>query len=151
MNLHECMQNQPADELIYIGASTSYFFIGYKDEYFNDIEKISKEYIDAGNRSYTNRKARLFWLQNKPIKIATGETYQYAVNERYRYLKNYLQYVNESKEYVESFTPLQTREVVEVSKKELFEQGIRILVKGGESGKWWFRNEYVTKTVQRDS
>lgn len=154
MTLNEVVMQQKDDELLYIGAGSNYLFIGTKEEYFKDIEGISNHYYDTNRRFFEKRKADLYWCQNNPIKVLYRvgmkymDSYQLDVEQRFKRMRNLLSGVIELKTYLDNFVPFEDREVVEISRKELFEPGTRLLITGRETGRWWFRKEYQTKTVQ---
>lgn len=172
MTLRELFNKVDDSTVLYIGSNSGFFFIGTKEEYYNDIPKIEKYYYDLFLTRFNNARNRFvdtmkgfksFMIVCPPIpdeKMIASlslnfDEYLKRVNHEVKIQTNKVKNANETmlqaKHIFGSFhAPFLDREVVSVyKKKSAGEDGYAVVIKGDEAGRYWLRKEYKTKTVEK--
>lgn len=145
MTLIEYMSRADNESLYYIGAKSSFLFIGKRARFMQDIEELEDHNVKRWNRIYKAAQDNLRICNDKGVPSDPKEQEEYCkkmdelgarVLALARYLKNY--------------KPLIEREVIELYEKEVG-AGQVIIIDGLETGHYWFEKEYDTKKVEKDT
>ncbi len=132
MLLKDRINKASDDEILFIGASSSFFFIGTKAEYEKDIEGIQNDYIKEAERLISVNKSRL-----NPSDLPEKRRKAYE-----RTIKNLT-------DYIKNFTPFGCRKIVGEYPRGI-EKGTILVTEGKETGGYWFRSEYLEKTLPQN-
>lgn len=145
--LNDVIENWEGDDDFFIGAKSSFFFIGNKNEYPDGIKEANEFYLNVYRKEYEDINDFFAETVYKPIKPKNEETMtKYAA--RLRILANRIE--NESKEVIEIYkrwqthVDLQDRKIIDAYLKiQPSEPGIVFIVEGKDSGRFWFKEEYL--------
>lgn len=168
ITLKERIENLESGEILHIGSGSGFFFIGSKTKAKKDIPGISNRFIRTARNKlkalsreleameeqgcphveiqlfgYKSKKADLLITQNtKEINSQLKTKYDVHLNDTRQSFKN-------TNRYVENFVPVMEREIIEEYPR-LSEDGIVVIVKGGEAGAYWYKKEYDSKQVPQE-
>lgn len=124
--------------VMYIGGQSSFIFVGNKETYEKDIEKISKRLIEAAKRLREKNMNYMETLVGKLFDPMSGEK---EISETKIKLKGCYENVNGLKKYIQNFKPVMYRRVIDMYPR-IQNDGIIIIIEGKEIGKYWTRKEY---------
>lgn len=166
MILKTYMSRQGDDDTIFVGSKSGYFFIGNKNKFKEDIQGINEKYINTCTGTLESSKHRLEWLtqtgEPKEVKIVeymdenchiVRETIpvEILVERYWKQMEKTKTTIAECERYLNNFTPLETRKVIEINDNKILCDGKICLVVGEEIGKYWLKEEYETSVVEESS
>lgn len=133
------------DTVIFVGSKTNYFFIGTKEEFYRDLDKIEafcKEFVE---RSYYQSAET--WEQNvlaglpSRADFDSDHDWKEAAKRTVTALNNAQQLMQHYEKEYGKYKPVIDRGTVEEYERTQGD-GHVIIVSGIEIGKYWFRSEY---------
>lgn len=142
MLLDEVVNTFEDDELLYIGATNGFFFIGTPVEYEQIIDKITDRHRRAYKRAVSRKKSDLKALLRPTGKREEEDPKDYAnrLRETANQIDLALDCYSRAKTMFDRFTPFRGRIVTNEYKKDL--GGTAIIVAGPGSGKYWTKEEW---------
>lgn len=149
MTLKEQLATVSENELIHIGAASSFFFIGTKDELMESIDDISEYYMDLIYKYLMTARSRLNGivsrrkaLQTEPLKNAR-ELKKIIADEKEA--KERCVSTEEKYHFTKENPDLLKRNVVEYYNRiPILDDrgGVGIIIEGWEVGSSWYESEY---------
>lgn len=162
MTLQEKIEEITVDDgkYIHIGAACGFFFVGTKEEYEANIDRIDEEYrlkikkqIRKCNDALRKRafiRLELAAITDKGIIDYTSELLklkeklEHDIKMEIRIVTKTYNALLHRKEELKNWIPFRDREVKETYER-IAGDGVIITVCGDESGKYWDRNEVIMK------
>lgn len=139
MKINEVIQEMDNETILNIGSESGWFFIGRKEDYEKNIEKISRSYLnDAKERE---KKYRKRIREANEVLVDSKLTFD-ELSKMIKKIRRYLPGLKKVEKYIDEFIPIKDRDVESVYDKIKKEDGICIVVKGTENGKYWDREEW---------
>lgn len=133
----ECIVKTIDDKTVmHIGSQSSFIFVGNKEAYRKDIEKISKELIGTAKRL---REKNLKYMETLVGKLFDPKSGKKEINETQ--LQGCYENLSGLKKYIQNFKPVMYRRVIDMYPR-IQDDGIIIIIEGEEIGKYWTRKEY---------
>jgi hypothetical protein len=148
MTLQEYMNNLEDDKIVAIGSKSQYFFIGTKEEFEEDIDKIDKILADDRQRYLQDALVTIENIKKLQYEEGMG-TYDFAEKLIHsgRALKSALTRKENLKKAIRDYKPIRDREVID-EYESITENVTRVIVPGYEQGTFWFRDEYKNMRAQ---
>ena len=141
MTLADALMEIPDNEVIHIGSGTGFLFVGDKDTFEEDEEKINKECRERAIKMMTlyldNIQKATHNIGEKRIKLE-------ELKNRVDIIQNLCDKVSEMKD---NLIPLPERTVREVYPR-IQGDGVIILIQGTENGRYWYKSEYDKERVK---
>lgn len=136
--LEELMKRVDPKETVFIGAASGYLFIGNLDTYKADFDQINADIMAKDNSIVETCNEAIDQLNQEIERFNT-----FGDGEELRSIKSKLDKIKKS---------LYQREVVDVYRKMMKgdDAGIAVIIRGGEPGKYWFKEEYDNKEGEYD-
>lgn len=140
------------NEMLYIGAASSFFFIGTYDEYQEKIDILTKDFENNFEKTLqiTERKVNkiitsMHNLTKKPDAKSEKELISIAVAYKPAYEARSA--AREKFDFFKTNPDLREREVVSITKRipNDGEKGVLIVIEGYEIGSYWTKEEYDSK------
>lgn len=141
MRLSEIIDKVPEDLVLHIGSDTGFFFVGFKSEYYRDIDQISQDYLQMAHKKLKESLKRIKNINEELRKPVVNFAQTKTIQGKIRTVVEKAQYCEN---YISAFKPIPERKVVEVYRK-VDESEICIVVTGSENGKYWSLEEYKNK------
>lgn len=142
MKINEVIQEMDNETILNVGSATGWFFIGKKEDYEKNIEKISRSYLkDALEREKKYREK----IRGANEVLADSRLTFDELSKMIKKIRRYFPMLKKVEEYIDEFIPIKDRDVKSVYDKNKKEDGICIVVKGKESGDFWDREEWERK------
>ena len=139
MKINEVIQEMDNETILNIGSGSGWFFIGKKEDYEKNIEKISRSYLNNAKEREKKYRERIREanevLADSKLTFDELEKMVKKIRRNFPALKLVEKYINE-------FIPIKKREVKNIYDKDKKEDGICIVVEGTENGKFWDREEW---------
>lgn len=139
MKINEVIQEMDNETILNIGSGSGWFFIGKKEDYEKNIEKISRSYLNNAKEREKKYRERIREanevLADRKLTFDELEKMVKKIRRNFPALKLVEKYINE-------FIPIKKREVKNIYDKDKKEDGICIVVEGTENGKFWDREEW---------
>ena len=139
MKINEVIQEMDNETILNIGSGSGWFFIVKKEDYEKNIEKISRSYLNDAKEKEKKYRERIREanevLADSKLTFDELEKMVKKIRRNFPALKLVEKYINE-------FIPIKKREVKNIYDKDKKEDGICIVVKGTENGKYWDREEW---------
>lgn len=144
-------------ELIYIGSKSSYFFIGYPDDFETEIVELNVKHLNTFLTTLKNTENRYSTLlQNKPDKnqhatikvwengksIDKEVDYDYLIKKWYDNIRQLKETIAKYKKLVTTFKDFRERDVLECY-RNIDNTGTIIIVSGQECGRFWTYDEVL--------
>lgn len=150
MKVIDYINQAPGNELIYIGAASSYFFIGTKTDFFEYKRAINDDMLRIAQHSlkcFIQERRR---IQNGGLVIARGtpasnEAWVAACDYTYRRLQLLDLNIPKMKEYISNYKPIEEREILDTYKRFTEGNGTVLIVEGDEVGQLWFYHEFIER------
>lgn len=136
MTLDEFVNNYDGETDLCIGSAVSFIFIGSKDEYYDDIDFVNKNFIELYNKQIENRTLTLENAK-KELKNNIDPNMVKSLKKKVR---KYESVLKSAEKHLNSFTNLRCREVKENYIR--FDGTMAVIIEGEEAGKFWFKHEY---------
>lgn len=139
MKINEVIQEMDNETVLNIGSGSGWFFIGKKEDYEKNIEKISRSYLNDAKEKEKKYRERIREANEvlADIKLTFDE-----LEKMVKKIRRYLPGLKKVEKYIDEFIPIKDRDVESVYDKIKKEDGICIVVKGTENGKYWDREEW---------
>lgn len=162
MTLQERINELDDETVIYLGAASSFFFIGTKSEFEKDIDEISRTYYKnmVAEKKKIENDRKHFAEVMKQIKKISGKTDSKADMDEVVKLSFILNNISKRLQYgikriktlgfhIDNFIPMRNRQI----KREYdrLQGGHVILIDGIEVGRFWFYEEYLKGEAHDDS
>lgn len=142
MKISEVIQEMDNETILNIGSGSGWFFIGKKEDYEKNIEKISRSYLnDAKEREKKYREK----IREANEALSDNKLTFDDLNKMIKRIRTYFPGLKLVEKYISDFIPIKKREVKSVYDKDKKEDGICIVVEGTENGKFWDREEWERK------
>lgn len=139
MKINEVIQEMDNETILNIGSESGWFFIGKKEDYEKNIEKISRSYLN--NAKEREKKYREKIREANEVLADSKLTFD-ELDKMIKKIRRYLPALKLVEKYINEFIPIKKREVKNIYDKDKKEDGICIVVKGTENGKFWDREEW---------
>lgn len=139
MKINEVIQEMDNETILNIGSGSGWFFIGKKEDYEKNIEKISSSYLN--NAKEREKKYREKIREANEVLADSKLTFD-ELDKMIKKIRRYLPALKLVEKYINEFIPIKKREVKNIYDKDKKEDGICIVVKGTENGKFWDREEW---------
>ena len=139
MKINEVIQEMDNETILNIGSGSGWFFIGKKEDYEKNIEKISRSYL---NNAKEREKKYREKIREANEALADSKLTFDELEKVAKKIRRYLPGLKKVEKYIDEFIPIKDRDVESVYDKIKKEDGICIVVKGSESGKFWDREEW---------
>ena len=135
MTLADALREIQDDEIVHIGSGTGFLFVGDKDAFERDEEKINKECRERAIKMMTlyldNIQKATHNIGEKRIKLE-------ELKNRVDAIQKLCDKVSEMKD---NLIPLSERTVREIYPR-IQGDGVIVLIEGAESGRYWYKSEY---------
>ena len=156
MNLMKRLEKFDDDTELHIGSKSAFFFMGTKNEFYNELYKLNKEWEEKMRNSVKSAERRYTVFKETPIdftkpaykKVFTGVRMievEMSKEERKEDKANRLKILKFNAENAKAvynrFTKFETREITGVY-KSLYEDSVIVLVEGDECGRFWLKDEW---------
>ena len=139
MKINEVIQEMDNETVLNVGSATGWFFVGKKEDYEKNIEKISRSYLnDAKEREKKYREK----IREANEALSDNKITFDELTKMVKRIRTYFPALKKVEKYIDEFTPIKDRDVESVYDKIKKEDGICIVVKGTENGKFWDREEW---------
>lgn len=139
MKINEVIQEMDNETILNIGSESGWFFIGKKEDYEKNIEKISRSYLN--NAKEREKKCREKIREANEVLADSKLTFD-ELDKMIKKIRRYLPALKLVEKYINEFIPIKKREVKNIYDKNKKEDGICIVVEGTENGKFWDREEW---------
>lgn len=124
------------DDNLYIGANTSFIFVGPPEEALEKLDELSDIYLKQKKQRIEKLTYKMNVLRVPGFRVAIEDQKAYK-----RKLEWFKKVINEGEEYLKNFTPFSERRVIDIYRR--FGDGYVVLFDGTEVGSYWLRNEFV--------
>ena len=139
------------DDIFCLGSKTNFFFIGTKSDWERDkpeIEQWCSEFTRADlDNAIEAWERRIFCGLPKLENFSTREKWAKEAFDCVQTLNNLQKRLINCRRAVNGYKPVERRMVVEEYDRELDGAHV-ILLSGTEVGKYWTREEYISKNVE---
>lgn len=122
-----------------LGAESGWFFIGKKEDYEKNIEKISRSYLNYAKEK--EKKYREIIREANEVLADSKLTFD-ELEKMVKKIRINFPALKKVEKYIDEFTPIKNRDVKSVYDKIKKEDGICIVVEGTENGEFWDREEW---------
>ena len=142
--LDEFMATVSADQIVHIGCSSGFVFIGNRKTYKKDIDRISDGFRDEYVDRLTATAARLARNCSMPLLRRDNEEctqYSDRIIEIAKQIRRDAVALPDLRDIVKTFKPMRDR-LVASSYDRLEGDGIVVIIDGCEGGQFWFADEY---------
>ena len=165
MKLKQYINNNFSDrDILYIGSMSAYFFIGTKEQFYEDCEMLNKQW--QGNfvkcvadnerklkmvldnrldlKAYTEKvrkQEKALYIKKPLTDKEIKDNYKKEVEKTNNAITNLKATIKRSKAKLKTFKPFTEREVQRCFVKDV-ETGYAIIVSGFECASYWFEHEY---------
>lgn len=141
LNLDECVRELSENDILHIGAQTNYFFVGTKTEYEKQIDDISTYYHNFYKRVIEERTKDIYGTVGEIAKLKKDFKYKQNLSAKIARLINLYNDKENAEKILKEFKPMRSRKVLDVYLR-VQKDGICIIVKGAEQGKYWDKSEW---------
>ena len=139
MKINEVIQEMDNETILNIGSGSGWFFIGKKEDYEKNIEKISRSYLNDAKEKEKKYREK---IREANEALADSRLTFDELSKMIKKIRRYLPGLKKVEKYIDEFIPIKDRDVESVYDKIKKEDGICIVVKGTENGKFWDREEW---------
>lgn len=139
MKINEVIQEMDNETILNIGAESGWFFIGKKEDYEKNIEKISRSYLNYAKEK--EKKYREIIREANEVLADSKLTFD-ELEKMVKKIRKNFPALKKVEKYIDEFTPIKNRDVKSVYDKIKKEDGICIVVEGTENAKYWDREEW---------
>lgn len=155
--LKNAIEKLKNDDIFCVGSRTGYFFIGNKAEWERD-----KDEIESWCNAFTKNAevaAKEVWkkrvyegLPDIREKYSNYTKWYNETRQAIQHLAMAQKRLDESRKTVKKYKPVLNRTVIQEYARDIPGEGIAtvFLIGGVEVGKYWSREEYVTKKVNSE-
>lgn len=140
MRLEQFIDTQSSDQLLFIGSSSGFFFIGTPKEFKERHETVQEKIKRRYRYSAMDRKRDLEKLMTTVDVKDDPIEYAKALEARARDIREVQEKLERMNERLFNFQPLKDRIVRDYYHKEL--GGIAVIVDGQEEGRFWTKEEW---------
>lgn len=156
MQLKNAIEAMDDDTVIFVGSKTGFVFIGTKEEWKRDKDK-----INAWCETFTRNEVEMAtesW--EKTIFCGLPKRDEYTNYDRWAKdsfeaivkLGNAQKRLIEARRALKKYKELENRLVAEEYDRTVPDDyGHVFIVKGTEIGKYWLRKEYITKVIEKEA
>lgn len=130
------------DDILHIGSSTGFIFIGTKGEYYKNVGDISSHWKKFYQDIVKSREKSIMSTVAEITKLKKDYKYRTALEDKLSRLKILYASKMTAEDILKEFKPIQHRKVLDVYPRIQMD-GICIIVEGAEQGKYWDREEYL--------
>ena len=139
MKINEVIQEMDNETILNVGSATGCFFVGKKEDYEKNIEKISRSYLNNAKEKEKKYREKIREVNEA---LANSRLTFDELSKMIKKIRRYIPGLKQVEKYIDEFIPIKDRDVESVYDKIKKEDGICIVVKGAESGKFWDREEW---------
>ena len=139
MKINEVIQEMDNETVLNVGSATGWFFVGKKEDYEKNIEKISRSYLNAAKEREKNYREKI--REANEVLADSRLTFD-ELSKMIKKIRRYLPRLKQEEKYIDEFIPIKDRDVKSVYDKIKKEDGICIVVEGTENGNFWDREEW---------
>lgn len=138
MKINEVIQEMDNETILNIGSGSAWFFIGKKEDYEKNIEKISRSYLNNAKEKEKKYREK---IREANEALSDNKITFDELTKMVKRIRTYFPRLKLVEKYIDEFTPIKNRDVKSVYDKIKKEDGICIVVEGTENGKYWDREE----------
>ena len=139
MKINEVIQEMDNETILNIGSESGWFFIGKKEDYEKNIEKISSSYL---NNAKEREKKYREKIREANEALSDNKITFDELTKMVKRIRTYFPGLKLVEKYINDFIPIKKREVKSIYDKDKKEDGICIVVEGTENGNFWDREEW---------
>ena len=129
------------DDILHIGSSTGFIFIGTKEEYHKNVGGISSHWKKFYQDIVKSREKSIMSTVAEITKLKKDHKYRTAMEDKLNRLKILYASKTGAEDILKEFKPIQHRKVLDVYPRIQMD-GICIIVEGQEQGKYWDKSEW---------
>ena len=129
------------DDILHIGSSTGFIFIGTKEEYHKNVGGISSHWKKFYQDIVKSREKSIMSTVAEITKLKKDYKYRPALEDKLNRLKILYASKTGAEDILKAFKPIQSRKVLDVYPRIQMD-GICIIVEGQEQGKYWDKSEW---------
>lgn len=129
------------DDILNIGSSTGFIFIGTKEEYCKNVGGISAHWKKYYQDIVKSREKSIMSTVAEITKLKKDYKYRSALEDKLNRLKILYASKTGAEDILKVFKPIQSRKVLDVYPRIQMD-GICIIVEGQEQGKYWDKSEW---------
>lgn len=129
------------DDILHIGSSTGFIFIGTKEEYHKNVGGISAHWKKFYQDIVKSREKSIMSTVTEITKLKKDYKYRTALEDKLSRLKILYASKMTAEDILKAFKPIQHRKVLDVYPRIQMD-GICIIVEGQEQGKYWDKQEW---------
>ena len=130
-----------ADDILHIGSSTGFIFIGTKEEYYKNVGGISAHWKKFYQDIVKIREKSIMSTVAEITKLKKDYKYKTSLEDKINKLKILYASKTGAEDILKVFKPVQSRKVLDVYPRIQMD-GICIIVEGAEQGKYWDKSEW---------
>lgn len=140
-NLDFAISLMNEDDILHIGSSTGFIFIGTKEEYHKNVGGISSCWKKFYQDIVKSREKSIMSTVAEITKLKKDYRYRPALEDKLNRLKILYASKTGAEDILKAFKPIQHRKVLDVYPRIQMD-GICIIVEGAEQGKYWDKQEW---------
>ena len=148
MKLKDKIKELDPNELVCISAKSAYFFIGYPDDFFKQLDHLNKKWKASCENSIATMEKKLRIANeeyNKMcVQVGNDKTFEKSLKKANKAVSDAVINLERAKERNERFKPFENRRVTEVY-RSLYNDKTIIHVTGDEHGPYWVYSEVLKK------
>lgn len=129
------------DDILHIGSSTGFIFIGTKEEYYKNVGGIFSHWKKFYQDIVKRREKSIMSTVAEITKLKKDYKYRPALEDKLNRLKILYASKTGAEDILKAFKPIQHRKVLDVYPRIQMD-GICIIVEGQEQGKYWDKSEW---------
>ena len=129
------------DDILHIGSSAGFIFIGTKEEYLKNVGGISAHWKKFYQDIVKSREKSIMSTVAEITKLKKDYKYRTALEDKLKRLKILYASKTGAEDILKAFKPIQHRKVLDVYPRIQMD-GICIIVEGQEQGKYWDKSEW---------
>lgn len=138
------------DEIVYIGASSGFFFIGTAQDAINSIDDISLNFLSKmKDRRYIHFNKLDETIENIPVKKRHSPKWVKEARKYARNIEDKCNLIDAIEKDIKTFKMISDRRVIEIFSR-IQNDGMCIIVEGTENGAFWSIEEYQNANKEKE-
>jgi len=148
MKLKDKIKELDPNELVCISAKSAYFFIGYPDDFFKQLDMLNKKWKQSCENSIKAMETKLRVAREEynkmSVQCGNDAVFKKTLDKANKRISDAVINLEKAKERNERFKPFEDRRVTEVY-RSLYNDKTIVHVTGDEHGPFWVYNEVLKK------
>lgn len=146
MKLKDKIKELDPNELVCISSKSAYFFIGYPNDFFRQLDSLNKKWKLSYERSIETmeKKVRIARDEYNKMSVQNDGTLDRSLKKANKAVSDAIINLERAKERNERFKPFEERRVTEVY-RSLYNDKTIVHVTGDEHGPYWVYSEVLKK------